>query len=136
MYASDTMNCCAVEELVNLNVYEGKPEEAMRNFCKNHAPSARFHNPKGFTGVAAFYVFSGVVEYRNPKEWGDISKVDQVHYGPDMAAYIKKHRLGVIRESPGRLNRVNHPNHLVKVWVWAPSVEGLRRWWNEFGVKK
>lgn len=128
MYVSeDGITCCAVGEIVDLNDYEGKPEEAMKVFVNN------FRCYGGaISGFSAFYVFTGVVRCSASKYDCGCKKHS---YGKEFAAYIKKHRLGVLRESPGRVNRVNHPEHTVKVWVWAPSERRLIEWWKEYGGK-
>lgn len=134
MDVQHNLNCCAVGEISLLEHYEGAPEKAMKDFCKG------FEQPSYALGtyrrigsklgdISAFYVFTGVVGNKDGDDDGDY--VEEVSYGPEFAAYILKNRLGRVVESPARYNRVNHPTHLVKVWVWAPSVAGLNTWWEK-----
>jgi hypothetical protein len=121
MYVDET-GCCAVDEIHELSVH-GSAEEAMIGFIRAVYDSDRGYDLDEHI-FSAFYIFTGVVKQpgSNPK------------YGPRFAAYIKRHKLGVVTESVARPNRVNHPDHVVKVWVWATSQRGLEAWARKKGL--
>ncbi len=119
MYITNTQ-CCAVCEIGSLSQHK-TPVIAMKTFCTLLANGRRYigtmKNPYGF------YIFTGVVEHT------DNSPAERnFTYGPDFAAYIIKNKLGSVSESVPMINRANHPNHVVKVWVWAPDPENLAKW--------
>ena len=70
----------------------------------------------------AFILFNGV-------ESNITKDATPVGYGSKFAAYIKEHKLGSVVKSVKRPNRNCHPDHMDQVWVWAPDVEALRKWW-------
>ena len=119
-----SMNCCACQELICLD--KGKPlsgEKQMREFCNflYSDYSKRLSDP------GAFVIFTGVVKVRK----GSDDDVDDTTYGPTFASYIKEQKLGSIKESVKVINRTNHPDHWVKVWVWAPNFEKLKAWYKD-----
>lgn len=115
------LQCCAVHELVDISDYSN-PRDAMRKLCELVRPDR----------LEAFYIFTGVVRFKADSD--DFGA--NVTYGPNFAAYIREHKLGIVSGSCIRSNRVNHPDHFVKVWIWAPSVHGLKLWWKaNSGVK-
>jgi hypothetical protein len=118
--------CCAVHELNILSTYS-TPKEAMLAFCKLHVSRYGYNGVTkgGLYTPGAFYIFTGVVKFRDDSDdYGE-----DTSYGLNFAAYIKEQRLGVVSSSCRRVNRVNHPDHTIKVWIWAPSVKRLRLWW-------
>lgn len=129
MELNDTA-CCAVMEMSHIADNEG-PEEVIREVCENvwgdpyYDPE--WDDPPSENKPQAFYTFTGVVGYRK----GSDDEGDDTEYAPKLAAYIRKNDLGIVTESPTRYNRTNHPDHRVKVYVWAPSARGLRKWWVE-----
>ena len=78
---------------------------------------------KLYGAPAAFYIFTGVVGYTKSK--------GKPRYGPEFANFISEHKLGTVTEAPARVNRTNHPTHLVKVWVWSPNYRKLKAWYNK-----
>lgn len=113
--------CCAVREIANLS---GHPSalDAMKAFCKQIWDPAYNGNPT--SKLHGHFIFTGVVKHT------DGSKITRDgKYGPEFAAYIKKHSLGDVVESKAASNRVNHPSHLVKVWVWSPHPVNLKKWY-------
>jgi hypothetical protein len=117
MYIEDTQ-CCAMREIAELSQHR-TAEDAMMGFCKAHIG----YYPSLFS---AFYIFTGVVKQPGPY---------QSKYGPEFASYIKRNKLGIVTESVTRSNRVNHPDHLVKVWTWATSQRGLEAWCKKHHIK-
>ena len=125
------LNCCALSEIAGLESYSGDPEQFVRDFCEELSfPS---YSPGGFKRVGtqlgepgAHYVFTALVRgedsYRGT-------------YGNNLADYIKKHKLGVVVQSPIMLNRQNYDDHYVRAWIWSPSPKGLKRWWNKHKEK-
>ena len=144
MYLNNT-SCCAVDEIDGL-AHAGTPRQAMQDFCERLHINRPYEPERDYNGQfrssydyydraetkpAAFYIFTGV------------EKVDEggnrvaTGYGSKFAAYIKEQGLGSVTESVARKNRVNHPDHTVKVWVWAPSEQGLKEWYKtNFATKK
>lgn len=123
-------SCCALEELENISDM-GSPEEILEEICGRayEKDFYGFYDDEKVLKSSAFYVFTGVVGYRD----GENLDVD---YGPNLAKFIENHGLGVVVESPARYNRVNEPTHRVKVWVWAPSDRKLKAWWKDYKTKK
>lgn len=113
---------CAMQEIHNLQYFEGKPREAMINFCRSNLgrpvvwkivdPSG---NDKGRAGALfSFYFFSGPTNRR---------------YGSQFAEFIKENELGKLIESPALTNHAYHPDHANQIWIWMPDVTALNRWW-------
>ena len=124
-------NCCAVMEMAHISDNDG-PEDILRELCsdiwsENSYYDPEWDDPPSSNKPQAFYIFTGVVKYKPDSE----DDGDDVDYAPRLAAYIRRKKLGVVTESPARYNRTNHPDHQVKVYVWAPSARGLRAWWTE-----
>lgn len=111
------LDCCAVAELIDLSDHTS-PEKAMLGFCRDYTD----YQGK-VDDVPAFIVFTGVVRFKSDKR-------SKVTYGPEFAKLIKAKHLGTVVESPARVNRCNHPDHTVKVWVWCPSIKGLNTWYS------
>ena len=119
------LNCCALSEIDRLEDYEGVPEDFITKFCD--ALACPIYAPGTFRKVGstlgepgAHYVFTALVRSGD----GDAGT-----YGDELAAYIKKHRLGAVVQSPIRLNRQNYEDHYVRAWIWSPSPNGLKKWW-------
>src|ERR1700676_5286591 len=125
---------CTIAELCSLSNHDSA-EEAMEAFCSIYFKQNRYANPenlagsgKGFyannprSGIPALIMFTGVVK---SVCWD----ADEVMYGPNFATYINKNRLGTVVQSPVRVNRIYHPDRSSCVWIWAPNVKGLEKWW-------
>jgi hypothetical protein len=131
--------CCALMEMAHISDHEGDAEEVMKEMCEQLDPelgspidSYNDGPPKGITLVIPGHmIFTAVVGYTtNDDEEGYGVKPS---YGPNLAKFIKKNKLGAVVESPIQVNRVNHPTHKVRVYVWTPNAKNLQKWWN--GVK-
>lgn len=118
------LECCAVHEISHLSDHK-TPEDAMKDFCSDHS----IYGGK-MGNLGAFYIFTGVLKIKAGST-DYLSRNRNVDYGPAFAAFIKANKLGIVVGSPSRINRANHPDHTVKVWVWCPSIAGLNRWWGQ-----
>lgn len=107
------MMCCGVTEVRGL--CELSPGEFIKEFCERLLVGG-YCGQRKVNLDTAFYVLTGIVNER---------------YGQLTKAYIEKHGLGAIIEGPMRTN-FNSGNR-IKVWIWAPSQSGLRKWWQEHG---
>lgn len=82
--------------------------------------------------LPAFLLFSEIVEthYESEEEerkyYGGRGGKFPTKYGESLAALIKENNLGEVVESPVRRNRVNHPKHDVRVYIWTPDIDGLQ----------
>ncbi len=122
--------CCAVLEIDGLSDHSS-PEDAMKSVCErlqemeedNRGWGEDDDKPKSLI-PPGFIIFTGVVKCEKGAHRGC-----QTGYGEKFEALIRKERLGLVSGSCVRTNRINHPEHQVKVWTWAPSVKGLNRWW-------
>lgn len=147
MYAEDT-SCCAVRDIHDLQD-AGSPKEALRLLFSEmvythdsyidrqkpgYSPEPKMH----WNEVAAFYMFTEVFSTDDEDELqgcdcdndgycgcGNNGPI-KLGYGTEFAAYIREHKLGALTESESRPNRTNHPEHHVKVYVWAPDLTVLK----------
>lgn len=122
------MGCCAFNEIGELGD-SGSPEQALVEFCENALDTIcedTVGSYKTYLNLGAFYIFTAVVRTKDCDGCAG-------EYGRNFAAYIRKHKLGIVRETMTRYNRKNEPGHLVKGWVWAPSVRSLTKWYKERG---
>lgn len=122
--------CCAVSEIIHLSDHP-TAKEALEEFLSNYSNGGYYDNNYrwvngekiDWTEIDAFIVFTGVEKtYRGA--WHGIQK----GYTKRFASYIKRHKLGDVTCSVLRRNRVNHPDHGVRVYTWAPSIQGLKKW--------
>jgi hypothetical protein len=121
MFINDT-GCCAVMEIINLK-FGGSPHSIMKRLDEEF-----YYDEIVKHEIPSFIIFTGVVGYTN-------SKV-KPKYGPDFKKFILKNKLGTVTETQAAPNRVNHPSHLVKVWVWTPAPMNLKKWWRLSGGDK
>lgn len=129
--------CCAVKEMVSIRT-EASPVGVLENVCRHVWPKKdatlntyRLNNYNRYSKPSAHYIFTGVVKYGTK-----MMSSMPVKYGPDLAAYILKNKLGAVVESVPEFNRVNNPSHLIQVWVWTPDPTRLRRWWTKNNPEK
>jgi len=134
----------------------------MQAFCKNY--EAYYGKHKGNVGeISNFYLFTEVEKFEGtegwpkpkrsdygPGDWGTedyIQDLDdwqtdhQAKYGSKFARFIKKEKLGKVVTLPKKPNSLNHPDHIVQMWLWSPDVEALRKWYaknkdKDFGLSK
>ncbi len=129
-------NCCALTEIADLS-HHPDPKTAMKAFCLQYAQEARYdyntnryiYNQVGKLNegtVSGLYLFTGVVKHTDGTKPYANGK-----YGPAFASFIRKNKLGKVAVSTGSPNRVNHPTHVVKAWVWVPDVKTLSSWYAE-----
>lgn len=135
MYVDDC-SCCALNEIAEIG-QDSNPEDTLKKLCKQSGWDLE--------QLGAFYIFTGVVRVAEPRKNEDEESDDyeDLTSGPALAKYIRENKLGNLKETVGRRNRVNHPLHTVKVWIWAPSLRNMLEWWktrrpekprNKYGV--
>lgn len=128
MVSLEDMGCCAFTEVVDikgttpLNVLKHICRESSQNYL--NAQTKMWHRR---LMLSAFYVFTAMVENTRSGRETD--------YGQSLAAYIRKNKLGKVMMTPARVNRVNHPTHMVRGWIWMPEVDMMSAWWEANGDK-
>lgn len=130
---------CIWSTLTNLRLYH-TPEKAMAAFCKSGLgaesvlnkwtrqssltgpknPKAQYHYGK--TNLYSLYIFSGPLGR-------DSNNADNPDYAPKFAAFLKKHKLGVVIESPVVSNDLVHAGRKGQVFMWVPDEPALKVWW-------
>lgn len=127
--------CCGVLELTYISTHN-TPQEVVKDLCRRLWQRPILKNSYGFPDFQELpakpyghYIFTGVVRYTN-KNAGNTA------YAPRLAEYIRANRLGTVSESEEAPNRVNHPGHWIKVYVWQPNPLILRAWWEANGGQK
>lgn len=144
MLEVNSTNCCAVNQLHHLHTQIDPvtklfdPKGAIKAIFKSWSDyQIRYGSPSIARSVVgtlrsychAHYIFTGVVELKgNIEVESRGAGCNDLTYGPALAAFIKKNKLGKVIVSPQEVNRVNHPNHFVKVWVWTPDLTNLEAW--------
>lgn len=128
------LQCCAITEIYDLGLTEGNPTQVMLKFCekvmKVDTSGGNYYSPKKVgPNPGAFYVFSEVVRIR--KDSRDSYKPKHDGYGARFAKFIKENKLGALVETPNRCNRLNHPDHTIKVYIWMPAKRSLMAWWTK-----
>lgn len=120
-----TLSCCGIKEIHGIGDCS-TPEEALKTFMVQHSPSNKWRSD---STEACLYIFSGVVRERGTKNNydQDAGLVTDTTYGPKLAAYIRKHKLGQVTSGPKRVN-LNHKLHTIQAWFWAPNWEALKKW--------
>lgn len=128
------MLCCAAIEINGLDEFKGDSKKAMLDFCVNYDNYDDYYGTTGFSDPGAFVIFTGIVKIDDNKydnHSKDPYREYGTSYGQSFADFIVKNKLGQVVRSVARRNRVNHPNHFVRVWVWAPNYTNLRKWYKE-----
>jgi hypothetical protein len=142
LYLSNEMHCCGLTEIVDLLEHDS-PKEAMLGFMNQVVIKNRYTKLTRIN-IGGFYIFSGVEKVLNPNivtyENGiaepDYDYIDddrcpvKIKYASEFAKFIVRNKLGVLRASPLRPNTLNHPDHIVKCWIWAPDIKALKIWYN------
>jgi hypothetical protein len=131
MYIEEA-GCCAVSEICDLHSSR-TAKGAMLSFCDSqmtndgYDPWGARDRRQNSDDLSAFYIFTGVIKLTEPQHgWQG-----GVTYGPRFAKFIKDNKLGEVSTLRGHPNRVNHPDHVVKVWVWHPNKRNLSIWYRE-----
>jgi len=147
MYLNDT-NCCALSEITNLSDNIGNPKQWMKDFCRSLGMYGDKWTPTRNLSryIGAFYMFTSVERIiggslrdrydeekleANERLDPDDDEVYRIKYGSTFAKFIKDNKLGKVTVSPGRPNYLNHPTHVVKVYIWAPDREALVNWFTK-----
>jgi hypothetical protein len=128
-------HCCAIEEIHRLSDHP-KSEDALRKILATmigcYPPNSTLE--VYYRSIPAFLWFSGVIECKE----GRLPVIGGTNftYGPNFAEFLRKNKLGTVTSGPSQWNRVNHPNHKVKMWVWQPDPKRVVAWWKENGKKQ
>lgn len=133
----ETLACCAVVEMGDIQYFK-TPTSALKALCKASAPAtSRWGEYNDDTAdwipglqLSSFYTFSGIEEVKG----GNVNRRGvPVGYASKLAAFIRENRLGTVAASPARTNRLNHPTHVVKVFLWTPAKRNLEAWYKKHG---
>ena len=120
-----TTQCCAAMEMYGMGTLDD-PKAHLLSVCQQIYPDQSRYGMADLQGQPhAHYVFHGVVKYK------DGTKPDYRYSATaptNLARYIRLNKLGKVRGSAAEWNRRNHPDHLVRVWVWTPDPENLKKW--------
>lgn len=110
MLAIEDTSCCGVKELSDINEHE-TPSELLETFCKDW-----FDTDKDDPGQGCLVTFTDIVS-------------DKGTMGPELARFITRKRLGIIKKSATRTN----PNsgNSIALWVWAVNKSALKKFWRE-----
>ena len=136
--------CCGVGEIQYVGSMGG-PKEALKTILGDFVE----HN---YGGGGSYYSYAKGCYVDEPEkesfEWlpmdghlvfTEVAKVTrpqqiQVGYGKKLAALIKKEKLGSVIVSKPRKNAINHPDHILKVYVWTPNERACKAWAKKNGV--
>lgn len=126
------LSCCGIQELTDISDLPNPDSVIMRLVQQHYRPASRYYGARKprLHRFSGFYIFSEVaVTYDEDNRARKSSKPTcQVGYGKALARYIRTHKLGHVSASRTARNRVNHPDHGLIVYTWAPSQRGLRAW--------
>lgn len=99
------LNCCGIDELVDIDFYKNEPKTVICDVCKTY-----FEDEK----QCAFYMFSDI-NYKIAAK--------------NLVKFIKKNKLGLITKSPSRVNP-NSGNSLT-IWLWTINKRNLKLYWKK-----
>ena len=119
--------CCGVQELQYISSHP-TPQEVLKDLCDRMRKPAKTTAEQHYALSGkphGHYIFTGVIRHRK----GEGAPTQDGKYGPNLMAYIRQHNLGTVVESAEGPNRVNHPTHIIKVWVWTPAPRMLQAWY-------
>lgn len=104
MIIEENLACCGIAELAN--IYGDDPKETIFEIAelidRNDDPGFRFA------------IFSSTKPFKS---------------GTELAAYIKKNKLGQVVKT--RAARNPNSGNRLKVWTWTLSFTALQRWWSK-----
>lgn len=109
-----TTECCAAMEMCGMGTVSD-PKTHMLSICTQIFPNhCHMGRPDLHQIPYSHYIFHGVVKYKEgtPKDPRYSDKA-----GTNLARFIRANKLGKVVGSYPEWNRVNHANHLVRVWV-------------------
>ena len=123
---------CAMQEIHNLQAFQGDPGGAMASFCRANLgkpvvwkvrdPSG---NDKGAKGALySFYFFSSPIYH------------GRASYGEQFTALIETEGLGKLVTTPAMVNKAYHPDHANQIWIWLPDLSKLTSWWDNHKPKR
>lgn len=127
---SEETACCALAELDGL-AYGGDAHEQMMDFCEQVMYQEDYDYVTGTykrmwsqDTIGNHYIFTAVVKYVKESKGQKSPK-----YGPQFKAFILKNKLGTVVEGAAKPNRLNHPDHIVKAYIWNPHITNLKAWY-------
>jgi hypothetical protein len=137
----NNMKSCAVQEIHRLENYNHDPKGAMISFCEQQLYSASGLKWQGFSTkpnqIFGAYVFNAPIYGSSPR---DNTKPPQPpygeSYGDQFADFITNNKLGTVVATPVTWNRVFHPDHGNKVWVWCPDQDALKAWYAPYKAER
>jgi hypothetical protein len=122
-YLTGGMECCALDELTDLTDYSQDPptpEYSMFTLCRARSNVYKKGKLYPFPGTI---IFTGVIAYKGTGV--------KPTYGQRFARFITRNKLGTVVGGKPAYNRINHPSHLVRTWVWNPDQRALEEWFKE-----
>lgn len=131
MTLMNSESCCGVSEIDWLQTHKD-PKKAMIDLCNQMVEqyydyeSYSYKSKGGDLQIPGLITLTAVVKYT-----GKDKKTKAKGYGKEFASFIVKNRLGELVAGPVAPNRLNHPTHQVRIWVWKPNVGALRKWYKE-----
>ena len=117
--------CCAAMEMYGMGKLED-PKQHLLSVCKQMWPVNKWSSGDCTQKIYSHYIFHGVVKYEG---YPDNRYSDKA--GTLLAKFIRKNKLGTVVGSKPEWNRVNHPDHQVRVWVWTPDDAKLKAWYKQ-----
>jgi hypothetical protein len=134
-YVEATNNCCAVGEVAGLR-YDKTPEESLLGIATGFFDPDEQHVDD--IGRWAHIIFTEVTRAEEEKNPSREKKSYSGTYGRELAALIKKLKLGTVIASRTAMNP-NHSEkgyrHFVKTYVWTVNRKNFLKWAKEQGVK-
>ena len=120
--------CCGLIEMYGMGTVDD-PKAHLLSVCKSWWPAPQMPNMAHRWMIATVhgqYMFHGVVKYTGSKD-GRYSETA----AENLAKYIRRHKLGTVVGSKPAANRVNHPDHILRVFVWNPDVDAMKAWYQK-----
>lgn len=159
MYIDQLPDCCGVDVIAGVSNHKS-PEEVIKNFVQSFERTdylgGRRERKVFFDDVQPFYVFAGVDKVTPSSSFDD----EKVYYFADGAPeterdddgyyyhdgglvpygycealwrYIRDNGLGnIVRTSEAQPNKLNHPTHMLRVYVWTPDLDALKKWYTAY----
>jgi hypothetical protein len=117
-------SCCGVMEISGLSSHK-TPKDAMLEVVDG--PAGWWNTGWGKYGCApGLVIFTGVIRHTD----GSAVRPNP-YYGPRFAAYIRRHKLGIVTVGGTAPNRKTHPTHIIRLWVWNPNPDAIKAWWKK-----
>ena len=117
----NNLSSCCCDELCGL---DGQPKTVMLKFCRlvfDAPPRTRWYVAPSTKHLHTrpHYVFHDGV-YNNKSAESN---------GGKFAAFILKHKLGLIGTTVPATNKMTHPDRQAQAWIWTPDEDALFKWY-------